>query len=84
MSLISGNMHIIIIIIIIVPCNIICCRVLMAHHAELSLGTLQSIVLLRHNPRYFVSGKLEINLFSYRNLQSVSRGFFFKWIKTIF
>ena len=54
-------------------------RVLMEYHAELNLGliwsicTLQSIVLLRHNPRNFVSDKLQINLFSYCNLPFISQ-----------
>ena len=50
----------------------------LAYHALLNLGikwfisTLQSIVLLRHNPINFVSAKLAINFFSYRNLLFVS------------
>jgi len=54
----------------------------MAYHAELNLGirwfiyTLQSIVLLNHNPRNFVSDKLVINLFLYCNMPFISQVFF--------
>jgi len=45
----------------------------MVYHALLNLGirasisTLQSVVLLRHNPRNFVADKLAMNLFSYHD-----------------
>lgn len=71
-----------------VSCDIIYSRVPMAHHAELKLGirrsvcTLESIVLLRHNPRNFVSDKLPVNLFPYCNLPFISWAFFvLKWKK---
>jgi hypothetical protein len=59
-----------------------CFRVLMVYHAELILGlrwsicTLQSIVLVRHNPRNFVSDKLKNNLFLYCKFLFISWAFF--------
>jgi len=50
----------------------------MAYHAELNLGlrwsvcTLKSVVLVRHNPRNYVSDNLAINLFSHCKLLFIS------------
>ena len=80
MSLMSENRHNISLLTFLVTLFVL--RVLMAYHVELNLGiiwsicTLQSIVLLRHNPRNFVSDKLAINSFSYCNLSFISQAFF--------